>query len=56
MKIHQVLEMLSLNKIKKIKRSELLLISEYLDFFDPNDYISQLVRENPDLEIINDLK
>jgi hypothetical protein len=41
--------------MKYIKRSVLLKRGERLDLADPNDYILQYVRENPKVEIVNDL-
>lgn len=56
MKIQRVLKVPDLNNINKIKRSELCDISQILGYYDPNDYISQIVREYPNLEIVNDFK
>lgn len=41
--------------MKKIKRSELYKMGEKLDLLDPNDYIMQVRRTHPDLEIIDDI-
>jgi hypothetical protein len=42
--------------MKSIKRSVLLKRGERLNLADANDYILQYVRENPEVNIINDLK
>lgn len=42
--------------MKEIKRTELIHMGESLGFYDPNDYISQVMRSYPDLKIINDIK
>jgi len=39
-----------------IARSELFKKAEELNLYDYNDYVLQFIRENPTVEIINDLK
>lgn len=40
--------------LKKIKRSEIVNMAKRLGI-NPNDYVSQLFREYPEIEIENDL-
>lgn len=41
--------------MNSIKRSELYNMAESSGLIDPNDYILQVIRANPDLEIIDDI-
>lgn len=41
--------------MKSVKRSELYKMAELSGLVDPNDYIIQVIRDNPDLEIIDDI-